>query len=124
MKKSGKIHIPVLTLGAYQQPEDIEAALAAGKADIVAMARGTIADAALVNKSRKGREDEIIPCIKCFHCLDYRRAATFGCSVNPTVGREARLPVLVPPKEETKKVVIIAAALRHGGGCYRKAAGP
>ena len=110
VKKSGKIHIPVLTLGAYLQPEDIEAALAAGKADIVAMARGTIADAALVNKSRKGREDEIIPCIKCFHCLDYRRAATFGCSVNPTVGREARLPVLVPPKEETKKVVII------GGG--------
>ena len=110
VKKSGKIHIPVLTLGAYQQPEDIEAALAAGKADIVAMARGTIADAALVNKSRKGREDEIIPCIKCFHCLDYRRAATFGCSVNPTVGLEARLPVLVPPKEETKKVVII------GGG--------
>ncbi len=110
VKKSGKIHIPVLTLGAYQQPKDIEAALAAGKADIVAMARGTIADAALVNKSRKGREDEIIPCIKCFHCLDYRRAATFGCSVNPTVGREARLPVLVPPKEETKKVVII------GGG--------
>lgn len=110
VKKSGKIHIPILTLGAYQQPKNIEAALAAGKADIVAMARGTIADAALVNKSRKGKEDEIIPCIKCFHCLDYRRAATFGCSVNPTVGREARLPVLVPPKEETKKVVII------GGG--------
>ena len=110
VKKSGKIHIPILTLGAYQQPQDIEAALAAGKADIVAMARGTIADAALVNKSRKGKEDEIIPCIKCFHCLDYRRAATFGCSVNPTVGREARLPVLVPPKEKTKKVVII------GGG--------
>ncbi len=110
VKKSGKIHIPILTLGAYQQPQDIEAALAAGKADIVAMARGTIADAALVNKSRKGKEDEIIPCIKCFHCLDYRRAATFGCSVNPTVGRETRLPVLVPPKEETKKVVII------GGG--------
>ena len=117
VKKSGKIHIPVLTLGAYQQPEDIEAALAAGKADIVAMARGTIADAALVNKSRKGREDEIIPCIKCFHCLDYRRAATFGCSVNPTVGREARLPVLVPPKEETKKVVIIG-----GGPAGMKAA--
>ena len=110
VKKSGKIHIPVLTLGAYQQPEDIEKALAEGRADIVAMARGTIADAALVNKSRKGKEDEIIPCIKCFHCLDYRRAATFGCSVNPTVGREARLPLLIPPKEETKKVVVI------GGG--------
>lgn len=110
VKKSGRIHIPVLTLGAYQQPGDIEAALADGKADLVAMARGSIADAALVNKARKGKEDEIIPCIKCFHCLDYRRAATFGCSVNPTVGREARLPLLVPPVEETKKVVVI------GGG--------
>ena len=110
VKKSGKIHIPVLTLGAYQQPEDIEKALAEGKADLVAMARGTIADAALVNKARKGKEDEIIPCIKCFHCLDYRRAAAFGCSVNPTVGREARLPLLIPPKEETKRVVVI------GGG--------
>lgn len=110
VKKSGKIRIPVLTLGAYQQPRDIEAALAAGKADLVAMARGTIADAELVNKARKGKEDEIIPCIKCFHCLDYRRAATFGCAVNPTVGREARLKQLVPPKEETKRVVII------GGG--------
>lgn len=110
VKKSGKIRIPVLTLGAYQQPRDIEAALAAGKADLVAMARGTIADAELVNKARKGKEDEIIPCIKCFHCLDYRRATTFGCAVNPTVGREARLKQLVPPKEETKRVVII------GGG--------
>lgn len=110
VKKSGKIHIPILTLGAYQQPQDIEAALAEGKADLVAMARGTIADAGLVNKARKGKEDEIIPCIKCFHCLDYRRAATFGCSVNPTVGREARLPMLVPPREETKRVVVI------GGG--------
>ena len=110
VKKSGKIHIPILTLGAYQQPKDIEAALAAGPAELVALARGNFADAARVNKSRKGKEDEIMRCIKCFHCLDYRRAATFGCSVNPTVGREARLPVLVPPKEETKKVVII------GGG--------
>lgn len=110
VKRSGKIRIPVLTLGGYQQPEDIEAALAEGKADLIAMARGTIADAGLVNKARKGLEDEIIPCIRCFHCLDYRRAATFGCSVNPTVGREARLQQLIPQKEETKRVVII------GGG--------
>ena len=112
VKKSGKIHIPILTLGAYQQPKDIEAALAAGKADIVAMARGTIADAALVNKSRKGKEDEIIPCIKCFHCLEYSKPSTkaFACSVNPTVGRENQLKDLIPETTTPKKVVII------GGG--------
>lgn len=110
VKRSGEIRIPVLTLGGYQQPEDIEAALASGKADIVSTARGTIADCELVNKARKGREDEIIPCIRCFHCLDYRRAPTFGCSVNPTVGRELRLKFLIPPVEEQKQVVVI------GGG--------
>lgn len=110
VKKSGKVHIPVLTLGAFQRPEDIEAALAAGKADIVSMARGAIADAFLVTKARTDREDEIIPCIKCFHCLDYNRAPTFACSVNPTVGREARLRQLVPPVGEKKRVVVV------GGG--------
>ena len=110
IKKSGEIHIPVLTLGGYQQPEDIDKALAEGKADIVSMARGAIADCDLVNKSRTDKEDEIIPCIRCFHCLDYRRAKTFGCSVNPTVGRELRLKFLVPPVGEKKRVVIV------GGG--------
>ena len=110
IKKSGRIRIPVLTLGAFQRPEDIEAALADGKADLVAMARGTIADAELVTKARTDREDEIIPCVKCFHCLDYRRAPTFACSVNPTVGREARLPFLIPPVGVKKRVVIV------GGG--------
>ena len=110
VKQSGEIHIPVLTLGGFQRPEDIEAALAEGKADIVSTARGTIADCDLVTKARTDREDEIIPCIKCFHCLDYRRASTFGCSVNPTVGRELRLKWLVPPVGEQKRVVVV------GGG--------
>lgn len=110
VKKSGRIHIPVLTLGGYQYPEDIEKCLASGRADIVSMARGTIADAFLVTKSRTDKEDEIIPCIRCFHCLDYTRAKNFGCSVNPTVGRELRLKRLVPCATEKKRVVVI------GGG--------
>ena len=110
IKKSGRIRIPVLTLGAFQRPEDIESALAEGKADLVAMARGMIADPEIPQKACTDREDEIIPCIKCFHCLDYRRAPTFACAVNPTVGREDRLPLLVPPVGEKKRVVII------GGG--------
>lgn len=110
VKKSGRIHIPVLTLGGYQYPEDIEKCLAEGRADIVSMARGTIADAFLVTKARTDKEDEIIPCIRCFHCLDYTRAKNFGCSVNATVGRELRLKTLVPPVGEKKRVVVI------GGG--------
>lgn len=110
VKACPDIHIPVLTLGGIQEPELAEQVLAEGKADIVAMARGLIADASRVNKWRCGKEDEAIPCVRCFHCLDYNRAPFFACSVNPTVGRETLLPVLHGPAGSPKKVVVI------GGG--------
>ncbi len=110
VKASGEIHIPVLTLGAFQQPELMEETIATGGADLVAMARGTIADAFVPDKALHGKADEIIPCIRCFHCLDYGRNTAFACSVNPTVGREYRLGLLEEKPEGRKKVIII------GGG--------
>ena len=110
VKACPDIHVPVLTLGAFQTPEAVEAALADGTADLVGMTRGLISDAARVNKWRDGLEDECIPCIRCIHCLDYSRAPIFSCSVNPTVGRESRLPFFCEPVGEKKKVVIV------GGG--------
>lgn len=110
VKESGKIHIPVLTLGAFQDPELMEETLATGGADLISMARGTIADPDMPNKAKAGKADEIIPCIKCFHCLDYNRQHAFACSVNPTVGRENWLPTHVEAPTDKKKVVIV------GGG--------
>jgi 2,4-dienoyl-CoA reductase-like NADH-dependent reductase (Old Yellow Enzyme family)/thioredoxin reductase len=110
VKESGEIHIPVLTLGAFQQPELMEETLATGGADLIAMARGTIADGHAPEKAYEDRADEIIPCIRCFHCLDYGRNTAFACSVNPTVGREYRLKLLEEPPKDRKKVVVI------GGG--------
>ncbi|MBP2654590.1 MAG: NADH:flavin oxidoreductase, Old Yellow Enzyme family, partial [Firmicutes bacterium] len=49
--KQAGVKIPVLTLGAFQDPCLIEQVLAEGKADIVSIARGSIADAELVNKA-------------------------------------------------------------------------
>ena len=110
VKESGRIHLPVLTLGAFQHPDLMEQTLATGGADLIAMARGTIADAYVPEKARSGRADEIIPCIRCFHCLDYGRNTAFACSVNPTVGREYRLKLLEEPPDGQKTVVIV------GGG--------
>ena len=110
VKESGEIHIPVLTLGAFQQPELMEQTIATGGADLIAMARGTISDAYAPDKALHGKEDEIIPCIRCFHCLDYGRNTAFACSVNPTVGREYRLKLLEEPPKEKRRVVVI------GGG--------
>ena len=110
VKESGELHIPVLTLGAFQHPDLMEQTIATGGADLVAMARGTIADAFVPDKALHDKADEIIPCIRCFHCLDYGRNTAFACSVNPTVGREYRLKLLEEPPKDRKKVVIV------GGG--------
>lgn len=105
------IRIPVLTLGAFLRPEQIETVLAAGEADIVAMARGLIADPQTVRKAGRGRAGDIVPCIKCFHCLDeFKKTHSYSCSVNPEAGRETQLDMLIPRRCERKKVAVI------GGG--------
>ena len=111
VKACPDIHIPVLTVGAFQQPEAIERVLRNGEADLVAMARGMIADPYTVKKIREGRPQDIVPCIKCFHCLDdFKKTHFYSCAVNPIAGRETQLDMLVP-KEYTKKNVAII-----GGG--------
>lgn len=111
VKTCPDIHVPVITVGAFQQPEEIEGALARGDADLVAMARGTIADPDTVHKILDGREEEIRPCIKCFHCLDqFKTSHFFSCSVNPSIGREAYAHILRPRTETSQRVGIV------GGG--------
>ncbi len=101
---------PVLTLGAFQRPELIEETIATGGADIVAMARGCIVDADCVNKAAEGREDEIIPCLKCFVCLSYDMEEEFCCSGNPRIGREYILDQFENKNSTPKRVAVI------GGG--------
>lgn len=111
VKACPDIHIPVLTVGAFQQPEAIEQVLANGEADIVAMARGTIADPYTVKKIKQGRPQDIVPCIKCFHCLDdFKKTHYYSCAVNPTAGRESQLDLLVPKTYTPQNVAVI------GGG--------
>ena len=110
MVKESGVSKPVLTIGAFQQPELIEETIATGGADLVAMARGTLVDAQCVNKAAEGREDEIIPCLKCFVCLSYDMEEEFACSGNPTVGREYILDQFENKNSTPKRVAVI------GGG--------
>ncbi len=100
----------VLTLGAFLEPELMEETLEKGEADIIALARGTIADPQLPNKARTGKTDEIIPCIKCFNCLDHSRQQLYRCGVNPTVGREKFIRKYASANTPSYKIAII------GGG--------
>lgn len=110
VKKSG-VTVPVVTIGAFQDPEIIENVLAKGEADFVTIARGHIADPYTVKKSYEGKREEIRPCIKCFRCLDDEKTKGLcRCSVNPENGRKHILDKYLDKPVKKEKVVVI------GGG--------
>lgn len=115
VKKAVK-NTPVTTVGALNDPEELEKIISSGTADMVAMARGLVADPNFPVKARSGQADDITPCIRCNYCLSgnfvpYIKYPTrvLRCTVNPLCGKE--LENRLPKKAAVcKKVVIV------GGG--------
>ena len=113
IKKSGRINIPIFTVGSIIDPDQAEDIIASGAADGVSMSRALIADPFLPKKAATGHVDEITPCLRCLNCTSSDNATRhFICSVNPLIAREARLGFAdsIPPAKNRKKIVII------GGG--------
>lgn len=104
------VTVPVIAVGRIT-PEAGERMLREGKADLIAVGKGLLADPDLPNKARAGRLEDINPCIICMSCLeDLRRPGITGirCRVNPDLGREGE--VKTSPAERTRKVLVV------GGG--------
>jgi 2,4-dienoyl-CoA reductase-like NADH-dependent reductase (Old Yellow Enzyme family)/thioredoxin reductase len=101
------VDIPVVTVGGLSDPEQMEEIIATGRADVVAIARGLLADPDLPKKAQLGRDDEIIHCLRCFECQSgmFTNAVT-KCSVNPIIGREFEAGLGVPPAEPKKVLVV------------------
>ena len=104
------VAVPVIASNRINMPETAEKILAAGKADMVQMARPLLADAFWVNKVATNRVDEINTCIACNQaCLDHsfqnKRAS---CLVNPRAAHETELVYLKTKK--AKKIAVV------GGG--------
>ena len=59
------VPIPVFVAGRINQPQDAEAILATGQADMTGMTRAQIADPEMANKAKAGRVDDIRACIAC-----------------------------------------------------------
>lgn len=104
-------NLTVLTIGGYQNLDEMEEILASGKADLISIARGWLAEPSLVQKARENRADDVRPCIKCMRCHDSAciEGTTFVCTVNPQIGLEHVLNQIELPTTQ-KKVAII------GGG--------
>jgi 2,4-dienoyl-CoA reductase-like NADH-dependent reductase (Old Yellow Enzyme family)/thioredoxin reductase len=100
--------VPVITVGAIEDPVFAEKILAGGKVDLVAIGRPLFADPDMPNKAREGRLEEIRPCLRCS-----KGAAVWPedmrCTINPAVGREKEFEAGLLPTDDPKNVLIIGA---------------
>ncbi|HIE52877.1 MAG TPA: NADH:flavin oxidoreductase [Armatimonadetes bacterium] len=84
------VDVPVIAVGGMNDPEAAEAALRAGKCDLVAIGRGLIADPYWPEKVFSGRRAEIVACVECNEgCFgNLRQGVPIGCTQNPRAGLE------------------------------------
>ena len=105
------VQTPVATVGSLSDPAMMEEIIASGKADVVEIARGLLADPDLPNKARMGREDEIRQCLRCSLCFSQlMQGQEYSCAINPHIGNaiEEKMP---QPKPVPKKVLVVGGGI-------------
>ena len=104
-----EISIPVVASNRINMPDEAEAILEEGDADLISMARPFLADPDFVNKVATGRVDEINTCIACNQaCLDHTFAnKRASCLVNPRAGYETEL--VYRKTVQQKRIAVVGA---------------
>jgi len=105
------VSIPVIAVGRMDVPQVAEEALEQGKADMVAIGRGLLADPLWPKKVHERKVEEIRPCTGCHDGCLYRIGEVgkpISCALNPATGREKSYRL---EKVDRPKKVVIA-----GGG--------
>ncbi len=103
------LDIPVMVVGRINDPIVADEIITEGKADLVCMGRGLLADPELPKKAKEGRLEDIRMCIACNTCMQsIFRKGRIECLVNPVLGREKEMQI--HPAKTLKKVMVI------GGG--------
>lgn len=106
-----ELSIPVIASNRFNTPEDCEATLAAGDADMISMARPLLADAEFVNKAKAGQPEAINTCIACNQgCLDLAMSnKRVTCLVNPRAGYETELVYL--KTKQSKNIAVVGGGM-------------
>lgn len=88
--KQAVSHARIQSESHIRTPENANAVIASGQADMVSIVRGQIADPHLAAKAMEDRPQDIRPCISCNQMCWGRRSRDYwiSCLVNPSSGRE------------------------------------
>ena len=107
-KIKAALDVPVMVVGRINDPMVADQIIDEGKADLVCMGRGLLADPELPRKAKEGRIDDIRICIACNTCMQsiFRRGR-IECLVNPNLGREKEMELY--PAQDIKDVMVIGA---------------
>lgn len=105
------VKIPVMAVGKLDVPELVERAISDGKADIVAIGRGLLADSQWTVKAAQNKKEDIRPCIGCHDgCIGrFLGGRPLSCAVNPACGREQNY--YLKRVEKPRRVVIAGGGI-------------
>lgn len=115
------VRVPLVATNRINMPEVAEGILAAGKADMVSLARPLLADPLWADKARRGTPQAINTCIACNQaCLDHVfENKLASCLVNPRACHETDLTY---KKTFSPKTVAVVGAGPAGLACATVAA--
>ncbi len=102
--------VPVIAVGRLDDPSLAEKVIAEGKADLISIARGLLADPLFPSKLIQGKPSDIRPCIACNTCPDTLSGEEgLRCAVNGASGKE-KGEYQIKRTNKPKKVLVV------GGG--------
>lgn len=108
LKKNG-VKAYITAVGGHNDPAKMDALIKEGAIDFFSIGRGILADSDLPKKWLTGKEEDVLPCIRCSDCMAGLYTGFYSCNINPTVGQEGYL-LNTPAPKKSKKVVVV------GGG--------
>ncbi|BCT33130.1 FAD-dependent oxidoreductase [Pseudomonas sp. BNK-6] len=113
-----QLSIPLFVTGRINQPQEAEAIIAKGQADVCGMTRALICDPQMPNKSERGHSDDVRACIACNQaCIGhFHKGLPISCIQHPETGREL-LYGQPKPSARGKRILVVG-----GGPAGMKAA--
>ena len=104
-------NLPVVYCGRVTTPEQADAIIAAGQADVVAVVRATIADTEFLNKAKGVNPEPLKPCIGLNECINRKQVEglPYACGVSTRWAREWELRDLPSRTSKPRNVLVVGA---------------